>query len=170
MQSVFPSITISISSTNPTVHPLVFSSLHFFVFNVGDWLGRYLCGFPRLLIWSARRQLALSLARTLFIPVFLACNIHRSSSSPSALPIVNSDTLFMALLLAFGLTNGYVSSLCQMSAPSLEHNPRLKGRKEDVDLAAPIMSFCVVGGLVIGSILSFIVRAVVCSCNPFMTE
>jgi equilibrative nucleoside transporter 1/2/3 len=57
-----------------------------------------------------------------------------------------------------------------MSAPSLEHNPRLKGRKEDVDLAAPIVGFCVVGGLAAGSILSFIVRAIVCACNPFVSE
>jgi equilibrative nucleoside transporter 1/2/3 len=66
----------------------------------------------------------------------------------------------MALLFVFGLTNGYVSSMCLMSASSLEHNPRLKGRKEDVDLAATITNFCLVGGLVIGSILSFIVRAI----------
>jgi len=76
----------------------------------------------------------------------------------------------MLLLFTFGVTNGYVSSLCQMAAPSLEHNPRLKGRKEDVDLAAPITGFCVVGGLVMGSVLSFIVRAIVCACNPFLSE
>ena len=68
------------------------------------------------------------------------------------------------------MSNGYVSSMCLMSAPSLEHNPRLKGRKEDVDLAGPIASFCIVGGLVTGSIMSFIIRAIVCACNPFLAE
>jgi solute carrier family 29 (equilibrative nucleoside transporter), member 1/2/3 len=63
-----------------------------------------------------------------------------------------------------------VSTLCQMAAPSLEHNPRLKGRREDVDLAAVIAGFCVVGGLVSGSILSFTVRAIVCGCNPFVSQ
>ncbi|KAI0303095.1 nucleoside transporter-domain-containing protein [Russula brevipes] len=168
--SVFPTITISIGPTNPATHSLFFTSLHFLVFNVGDWFGRYLCSFPRLLIWCARRLLFLALARTLFIPLFLACNLHRDSSSPSTPPIINSDVLYMLLLFTFGLTGGYVSSLCQMSAPSLEHNPRLKGRKEDVDLAAPIVGFCVVGGLAAGSILSFIVRAIVCACNPFVAE
>jgi len=75
--------------------------------------------------------------------------------------------LFILLLFAFGLSNGYLSTLCMMSAPSLEHNPRLKGRKEDVDVAATVASFCLVGGLVIGSIASFAVRAAVCGCNPF---
>jgi len=170
IQSVFPTITISIVSTNPAIHPLLFSSLHFVVYNVGDWFGRYLCGIPRLLIWCARRLLILSLLRTLFIPLFLACNLQHDASSPSTPPIINSDLLFMLLLFAFGVSNGYVSSMGLIAAPSLEHNPRLKGRKEDVDIAAPIASFCLVGGLVIGSILSFIVRAIVCSCNPFFTE
>lgn len=170
LQSVFPTITISIAPTNPAIHPLFFSSLHFLVFNIGDWFGRYLCSFPQLLVWCARKLLVFSLARTLFIPLFLACNLHRDASSPSTPPIINSDVLFMLLLFAFGLSNGYVSSLCLMAAPSLEHNPRLKGRKEDVDLAAPIASFCIVGGLVLGSILSFTVRAIVCNCNPFLTE
>jgi hypothetical protein len=31
----------------------------------------------------------------------------------------------------------------------------------------PIASFCVVGGLALGNILSFIVRAIVCECNTF---
>lgn len=54
-----------------------------------------------------------------------------------------------------------------MSAPSLEHNPRLKGRKEDVDVAATVASFCLVGGLALGSVANFAVRAAVCGCNPF---
>ncbi len=73
----------------------------------------------------------------------------------------------MLILLAFGLSNGYVSSLCMMSAPSVEHNPRLKGRIEDVDVAATVASFCLVGGLAIGGFASFGVRAAVCNCNPF---
>ncbi|KAH9050107.1 nucleoside transporter-domain-containing protein [Lactarius hengduanensis] len=166
--SVFPTITISIVPTNPAIHPLFFSSFHFLVFGIGDWFGRYLCSIPRLLVWSAKNLLGLSLARTLFIPLFLACNLQRDASSPSAPPMISSDVLYMLLLFTFALSNGYVSSMCLMSAPSLEHNPQLMGRKEDVDLAAPIASFCVVGGLVIGSVLSFIVRAIVCGCNPFL--
>jgi solute carrier family 29 (equilibrative nucleoside transporter), member 1/2/3 len=56
-----------------------------------------------------------------------------------------------------------------MAAPSLEHNPRLKGRQDDVDTAATITSFALVGGLAMGSIASFAVRAAVCGgCNPFI--
>ena len=55
----------------------------------------------------------------------------------------------MLILLLFGATNGYVSSMCMMAAPSLTHNLRLKGRAEDVDVAATVASFCLVGGLAI---------------------
>lgn len=55
-----------------------------------------------------------------------------------------------------------------MAAPSLEHNPRLKGRKENVDVAATVASFALVGGLVLGSMVSFAVTASICRCNPFI--
>jgi equilibrative nucleoside transporter 1/2/3 len=169
LQAVYPAITTSIQSTNPDIHPLLFSSTHFLVFNIGDFLGRYTCSYPIFLIWSAKHLLTLSVARTLFIPVFLMCNVQRPSIVPSS-PVISSDFFYMAILFAFGWSNGYVSSLCMMSAPSLEHNPRLKGRVEDVDTAATVASFCLVGGLALGSIASFAVRAAICNCNPFTTS
>jgi len=167
VQSVFPPITMSITSTRPNVNPLLFGAYHFLVFNVADFGGRTICAHPSVVIWSAKRLLTLSLARTLFVPLFLMCNIQRSSLAPPSTPIINSDILYMLILIIFGFSNGYVSSLCMMSAPSLEHNPRLNGRREDVDVAATLASFCLVGGLAIGSIASFAVRAAVCDCNPF---
>ncbi|KAI0751483.1 nucleoside transporter-domain-containing protein [Daedaleopsis nitida] len=165
--AVFPPITVSVTSTNPAVHPLVFTAVHFLMFNIGDFGGRMLCSLPNVHVWSARRLLSLSLLRTLFIPLFLMCNVQWASSASSARGPVFGDVLFMLLMLSFGLTNGYVSSMCMMAAPSLTHNPRLKGRGEDVDVAATVASFCLVGGLALGSILSFAVQATVCDCNPF---
>ncbi|KAF7800116.1 hypothetical protein EIP86_011361 [Pleurotus ostreatoroseus] len=92
---------------------------------------------------------------------------NRSAIAGVSAAIISSDFLYMFILLAFGLSNGYVSSLCMMAAPSVEHNPRLKGRLEDVDVAATVASFCLVGGLAVGSFTSFGVRAAVCDCNPF---
>lgn len=164
--SVFPPITVSIQSTNPATHPLLFSAFHFLVYNIGDFLGRSVCSIPRLLIWSANKLLVLSLARTLFIPLFLLCNVQWAH--PTALgPVITSDVLFMLVLLFFGVSNGYISSMCMVAAPSVAHNPRLKGRAEDVDIAATVASFCLVGGLTLGSVASFAVRAAVCDCNPF---
>jgi len=149
------------------MHPLLFSAIHFLVFNIGDFLGRYTCSFRIFLIWSSKRLLTLSLARTLFIPLFLMCNVQGGSSAITYNPIISSDFLFMVILFAFGWSNGYLCSLCMMAAPSLEHNPRLKGRVEDVDVAATVASFCLVAGLATGSIASFAVKGVICGCNPF---
>ncbi|KAK7471010.1 hypothetical protein VKT23_002424 [Stygiomarasmius scandens] len=168
--AVFPPITATIQPTNPDVHPLLFTSVHFLMFGVGDFIGRSLCSIPKLLIWSSRKLLTMSFARTIFIVLFLLCNVQRPSSSPiPSAPIINSDMMFMLILLAFGISNGYVSTMGLMSASSLEHNPRLKGRVELVDVAATVSQFCLVGGLVLGSIASFPVRGAVCACNPFTT-
>ncbi|TRM68483.1 nucleoside transporter-domain-containing protein [Schizophyllum amplum] len=166
--SVFPPITISVEPVNPSFHPLLFSAVHFLMFGLGDFIGRYMLSYPRLVIWDARRLLVLSLARTLFVPLFLLCNIQTPSSDtlPSS-PLINSDALFMLLLFLFAMSNGFVSSSCMMAAPSLEHNARLRGRKEDVDVAATVATFCLVGGLALGSIASFVVRGAICACNPF---
>jgi equilibrative nucleoside transporter 1/2/3 len=167
---VFPPITISVQPLNPDTHPLVFSAVHFLLFNIGDLAGRLLCSFPRLLVWSRSRLVLFSLARTLFIPLFLACNVQRPSSvpgAPSSAPWIASDLLFFMLMLAFGASNGYVGTMGMIAAPSLEHNERLKGRREDVDTAATVATFCLTMGLAIGSVASFAVRAAVCKCNPF---
>jgi solute carrier family 29 (equilibrative nucleoside transporter), member 1/2/3 len=107
----------------------------------------------------------------MFIPLFLMCNVTLPSSSlPSSGGVeatISSDVLFILIVLLFGVSNGYVSSLCIMSASSLEHNPRLEGRRDDVDVAATVASFCMVGGLAAGSIASFLVRGAICQCNPF---
>lgn len=166
-QAVFPSITIYVMPVNPRIHPLLFTSIHFLVMNTGDLLGRYTCSFPAFRVWSCRRLLGMSLARVFFIPLFLMSNVQHQSHTMPTPPVINSDSIFMFILFLFGWSNGYVSSLCMMSAPSLEHNAQLEGRIEDVDVAATIANFFLVGGLVIGSIASFAIKGVICQCNPF---
>ncbi|KAF5333692.1 hypothetical protein D9611_002270 [Ephemerocybe angulata] len=165
--SVYPPITLSVQPTNPATHPLLFSAIHFLVFNLGDFLGRYACSFPFMMVWSGSRILAISFARVLFIPLFLLCNVQRPSSADPTPPFINSDIAFFCILFTFGWSNGWVSSLCMMAAPSVEHNPKLKGRVADVDVAATVASFCLVAGLVLGSMASFAVRSAICNCNPF---
>lgn len=162
--AVYPAITVNIKPTNPNTHPLLFSAVHFLVFSSGDLVGRSMCSFPKLIIWSARRVLALALLRTLFIPAFLLCNVERSFP---VTPFISSDLVYMLLLCALGVSNGYVSTLCMLGAPSLEHNRRLRGRQEDVDVASTVAAFCLIVGLAVGGFGSFGVRAVICNCNPF---
>ncbi|KZO94918.1 hypothetical protein CALVIDRAFT_538685 [Calocera viscosa TUFC12733] len=150
--AVFPPITTSIQSVHDPAssilfNPLVFNALHFFMFNMGDWIGRHLCTYPLFLTWKARNLLAYSLARTIFIPLFLMCNVEGFGRGNS--PIINSD---------------FFSNI-MMAAPSIEHNKSLL--REEIDTAATVASFCLMGGLLTGSILSFAVRGWVCGCDPF---
>lgn len=168
--AVFPAITASIQPTNPRTSPFLFVSIHFLMFAIGDLLGRYLCDFPRFLIWSTRKLLVLSASRVIFIFLFLLCNVQRPGPDGSGTytPFINSDWMFQFIVLLFGTTNGYVASMGLIAAPSVEHNPALKGRREDVDTAATVAVFTLVGGLATGSMLSFAVRSAICGgCNPF---
>ncbi|KAG1908106.1 uncharacterized protein F5891DRAFT_1124004 [Suillus fuscotomentosus] len=85
----------------------------------------------------------------------------------SAVHFLVSDLVYMLLLCALGVSNGYVSTLCMLGAPSLEHNSRLKGRQEDVDVASTVAAFCLIVGLAVGGFASFGVRAIICNCDPF---
>ncbi|KAF8579045.1 hypothetical protein K439DRAFT_1638333 [Ramaria rubella] len=176
--SVFPPITASVRSVNPIsspfAHPLLFIAIHFLLFSIGDFTGRYLPTVRIFQFWSSRTHLYMSLSRTLFVPLFLLCNVQRPSSPLTPVPVtggvvINSDIMFFLIMILFGMSNGYISSLVMMAAPSPEHNPRLKHRPEDVDTAATIAQFCLVGGLVVGSFTSFGVRGAICACNPFTT-
>jgi equilibrative nucleoside transporter 1/2/3 len=165
--AVFPATTVTVRPTNSNVHPMLFTAVHFLIYNVGDLAGRYSCSFSRLIVWSAEKILAMSLLRTLFIPLILLCNIQRPTATLPIPPIISSDIAFMLILLALGYTNGYISTLGLIAASSLEHNPRLKGRREDVDVAATIGGSFIIAGIAIGAFFSFGVRAVICDCNPF---
>ncbi|KAI9574504.1 nucleoside transporter-domain-containing protein [Boletus coccyginus] len=159
--AIYPAITVRVRSVNPGVHPLLFTAVHFLVFSTGDLVGRYSCSFPRLMVWSAKEILVMSLLRTLFIPLILHCNIQQPAAATPVSSIISSDFLFMVIMLTMGYTNGFVSSLALLAVPSLERNPRLKGRREDVDIAATLGGFSVTFGLALGALSSFGVQAMI---------
>ncbi|CUA70394.1 Equilibrative nucleoside transporter 3 [Rhizoctonia solani] len=176
--AAFPAITTSILSVNSpgesiVFNPLIFSALHFLNFNLGDLVGRALVSFKPISSTSNTRLLLYSLVRTAFIPLFLLCNIQHkpkfgSLMVDSSKPLFNSDIAYMLILFAFGMTNGHVSTLVLMAAPSRVMNPGLELYESKT--AARIAQFCLVGGLVVGSAASFGLRAIQCRCNPFLDQ
>ena len=157
-QAISPAITARVRPVNPRIHPLLFTAVHLLVMNFGDLLGRYSCSLPCLLVWSRKKVLAMSLLRTLFIPLILACNVDRQATTTLVPSIIHSDLLFMVIMLTLGYTYGYVVTMSVLAVSSLEHNPRLKGR-EDVDVAATLGGACVTFGLTVGALSSFGVQA-----------
>ncbi|CAG8612429.1 8864_t:CDS:2, partial [Cetraspora pellucida] len=73
--------------------------------------------------------------------------------------LINNDWVYLFVLMLFGITNGYLVSMCMMTGPQVFGVVK--------DLAGTLLSFFLVFGLVFGSLFSFPLRAISCGCNPF---
>ncbi|RIA99256.1 nucleoside transporter-domain-containing protein [Glomus cerebriforme] len=161
--SVFPSITASIKSTvkdenkSKFHQDYLFIPLHFLIFNLGDYGGRFLPSLQFFNITDSVKLARMSIARIIFLPIFLMCNVDVSGMR--ILPLmINNDIVYFLILWLFAVSGGYLGTLTMMTAPQVEGVAK--------DLAGTIMSFCLVLGLVFGSIFSFPMLAISCGCNP----
>jgi equilibrative nucleoside transporter 1/2/3 len=77
--------------------------------SVADFIGRtYVPGIKGFLLTNHYHVVAASLARTLFVPIFLACNtvVLQDDASSRKAPLINSDLLYFLIIFAFGCSNG----------------------------------------------------------------
>ncbi|KAJ1902396.1 hypothetical protein LPJ66_000007 [Kickxella alabastrina] len=147
--AVFPSITAMVTSTSGFK---LLTEWHFFLYNCGDLIGRRLA--PSLAIFRSSSLFAIALARILFIPAFFACHVSFSVWNNW----IESDYVFLALVVLLGITNGFLSTRSAMLAPSLSDQPTIAGS---------IVAISISTGLAMGSVLSWPVRAAGCMCSPF---
>ncbi|KAL7314394.1 hypothetical protein PS15m_005969 [Mucor circinelloides] len=145
--ALFPSVTVLVRSVN-NIDVATFISLHFLLFNIGDWIGRTLPIFTWCQVYSSKALICVSLARTLFIPLFFNCNLHDSSSST---PLLNSDMLYFALILLFAISNGWLTSLVFIAAPILVSH-------DEKPIVGSVISFFLVVGLALGGLTSFLFK------------
>lgn len=84
----------------------------YLVWNLGDLLGRILCGAPnsKVLIQNPKVLIWYSIGRLAFIPLFLTCNTHPKTKSA----IIPSDFWYILLQFLFGLSNGQLCTSCFM--------------------------------------------------------
>lgn len=123
--------------------PEVFIPLGFFVWNLGDLAGRVSTILPFSLRHRPAALFAISIARVLFLPLFMLCNIRGRGAA------VSSDAFYLLVVqFPFGLTNGWLGSSAMMAAAEWVED----GEKE---AAGAFMGLCLVAGLAAGSILSF---------------
>lgn len=176
---LFPVFTAEILSTTPDASPLlrpaVFIPLSFLVWNTGDLLGRLVPLIHRLSLAERPRILfCLSVARVVFIPTYYLCNIQRGGSSNDTSTIsfllerttniataagtgtgigTYGDFFYLFIVqFPFGLSNGYIGSCCMMGATSESFV-----REEQREAAGSFMGLCLVLGLTVGSLASFLV-------------
>ncbi|CCC10590.1 unnamed protein product [Sordaria macrospora k-hell] len=137
------------SSTSSIFAPGVFIPLGFFFWNLGDLLGRVS---PMFLPFSLRDRpvalFAVAVARLVFLPMYLLCNIRGLGA------VVDSDLFYLLVVqLPFGLTNGWLGASSMMAAGEWVD----EGERE---AAGGFMSMCLVGGLSVGSLASFSVAGI----------
>lgn len=156
---LFPSITALIKSTKREENHSrffdddIFVAFHFLLFNIGDWVGRIMPVSSIFQIFQVNSLIVLSALRSVFIPLFLFCNVIVSEQR--RLPIlIQNDFVYFLIVWVFAVTNGWICSLCMMSAPQLKS---IKSAKEKA-MTGSVMSFSLVTGLAIGGSLSFIAR------------
>ncbi|KAK6341196.1 hypothetical protein TWF696_008283 [Orbilia brochopaga] len=145
---VFPVFTQAILSVNPpstsvVTRPEVFIPFAFLVWNLGDLLGRVVCGVPGVVCRNPQLLAAGAAARVLWIPLYLLCNVKGRGAR------VDSDWFYWVVQVTFGVTNGYIGSSTMMLGPTLVE-------EEEVAAAGGFMGLCLVAGLAAGSAASFL--------------
>jgi solute carrier family 29 (equilibrative nucleoside transporter), member 1/2/3 len=145
---VFPVFTTSIESLN-SIPAALFIPIAFLVWNTGDLLGRLLTLWPAVgLTHYPFALFCLAMARLVFIPLYLLCNVGGNGAK------VASDFFYLGIVqLLFGLSNGYLGSSCMMGAGEWV-------AADEREAAGGFMGLCLVGGLTVGSLLSFFVGGV----------
>ena len=148
----FPVFTQEILSVRPEdtapriLQPACFIPLAFLFWNTGDLAGRLLTLVSKLTLFRHPRfTFLVSLARFVFIPLYLLCNIKGRGA------IVSSDIFYLFVVqFLFGLTNGYIGSTCMIGAGEWVE-------PEEREAAGGFMGLMLVGGLTVGSLSSFLV-------------
>ncbi|KAG8531360.1 uncharacterized protein KY384_002989 [Bacidia gigantensis] len=149
----YPVFTQQIHSKHPPplprlLQPSCFIPLAFLFWNIGDLVGRLLPLSSAIAGLTRRPRLvfSLSVARVLWIPLYMLCNRGLDKRSGGG-----GDFFYLVIVQAgFGVSNGLVGSLCMMGSAGYVE-------EEEKEAAGGFMGLMLVGGLSVGSLLSFLV-------------
>lgn len=123
----------------------------FLLFNLCDWGGRSLTA---ICMWPGKDSRLLPLliaARVVFVPLFMLCNVHPRFHLPVYFV---HDGWFIAFMVLFAFSNGYLASLCMCFGPK-------KVLPHEAETAGAVMAFFLSLGLALGAALSFLFRTLV---------
>lgn len=116
----------------------------FLIFNVGDFTGRIISGFVRIVGKRGPWLPIVCCARIAFIPLFMFCNFqprHHLSV------VFDHDAFPIVFNILFSVSNGYLASLCMMYGPE-------RAPEGMMETAGATMQLFLTIGLGIGSLLS----------------
>lgn len=141
---IFPVFTANITSVHSTP-PAIFIPIAFLCWNIGDLIGRLSTLWPAISLTHYPFALfCIAMARLVFVPLYFLCNVGGRGA------VVDSDVFYLLVVQGFfGLTNGYLGSGCMMGSGEWV-------KEEEREAAGGFMGLCLVGGLTVGSLLSFV--------------
>ncbi|KAJ8405771.1 hypothetical protein AAFF_G00312080 [Aldrovandia affinis] len=151
--SVFPAITVDVTTLYAgTKWEVYFIPVCcFLVFNIMDWIGRTVTTVVQWPRKESRLFPALVVARVIFIPLVMLCNVRNHYFLPVLFP---HDAAFAFIMLLFSLSSGYFVCLSMSYAPQLVE-------PKDAETAGALMMFFLALGLSLGAALSFPLRVLV---------
>ena len=126
-----------------------FIPLAFLFWNTGDFLGRLSTALPRAKLGHRPKLLlAFAVARLIWLPLYLMCNLNGKGA------VISSDFFYLVVVqFGFGLSNGWLGATCLIGAP-------LWVGEEEREAAGGFMGLVLIGGLTLGSLLSFAIAAI----------
>ncbi|GMM38491.1 nucleoside transmembrane transporter [Saccharomycopsis crataegensis] len=135
----------------------IFIPLAFMVWNIGDLVGRVVCGYEFFQIHNEKAMLIYSIARSLFIPFLFMCNLNDSASSSNnhGSPLLNSDVVYLFIQFMYGATNGHLCSNCFMNV-----GPKFT-KDQEKKAAGGFTTVFLSIGLAVGSVCSYIFVALI---------
>ncbi|XP_066474714.1 equilibrative nucleoside transporter 1 [Tiliqua scincoides] len=151
---VFPAVTLEVRTTigQNTVWEQYFIPVScFLMFNVFDWAGRSLTA---ICMWPGKDSYLLPfmvILRTVFIPLFMLCNVMPRKNLPV---FFVHDAWYIVFMIFFAISNGYLASLCMCFGPK-------KVQPHEAETAGTIMAFFLSLGLALGAVLSFPFRYII---------
>jgi equilibrative nucleoside transporter 1/2/3 len=148
--AIFPSLTVLIESTKKCESSErffndLFTPFMFLLFNIFDLVGRIAAGATKP-IFNPKNIWIAAVARFIFWPLFLLCNVSNSQLSV----LFKSDACAIIFMIFMAFTNGYVASNSMMMGAEV-------ASAKDSGLAGTIMVFSLTVGLFCGSCFSFII-------------
>lgn len=151
--SIFPAITTSVQdSTIPR-----FVLWHFLIYNLADFIGKFSTIRIR---FSTQKLLLLTLARFIFIPLILCCNVVLLDNDglplPRALPVLFNSSAYFFILALFAFSNGLLTTSSFVNSSTILTNPSPK----TLGLSGDLMQLSLTVGLTLGSITTFILQSI----------
>jgi equilibrative nucleoside transporter 1/2/3 len=151
---VFPGITSAIKSTQPEkgiFFDKLFTPFTLILFNASDFVARLSASWWPVL--GQKKVLLASLARLVFFPLLMLCNLQNKSHEVITTVLFRSDVLAMLFLAGCAFSNGLLCTLAFMEYPDLLQ------KNAEKELGGSVVFFVLSIGLTAGSLMSFVLRA-----------